>query len=243
VSLVHWLEQAQSDVPPGDDWLSSNELVRQEGFRFLKRRSEWRMGRWTAKRAVAACLGMSDSDETLRTIEVRAAPDGAPEVILANKPSSVTISLSHRAGFALCAVSLSGGLLGCDLEVIEPRGDTFVSDYFTAGEQAQVSAATLDARSQIIALLWSGKESALKALRVGLRVDTRDLTVGFDQGLAQQEPTNWSPLHAVYHRDRVFHGWWSQSGILLRTLIVDPQPECLLRLDVAPRCILQNATN
>jgi 4'-phosphopantetheinyl transferase len=235
MSVVHWLEQAQVDVPSCDDWLSANELVRQQGFRFMKRRSDWRLGRWTAKRAVAACLSMSDHHETLQTVEVRAARDGAPEVILANKPSPLTISLSHRASFALCAVSLSGALLGCDLEVIEPRSDAFVSDYFTAGEQALVAEASEHARATILALLWSGKESTLKALRTGLRVDTRDLTVGFDQDSAQQVLTNWSPLHAIYHRARVLHGWWSQSGILVRTLVVDPRPEGLHQLDVAPR--------
>ncbi len=35
----------------------------------------------------------------------------------------------------------SGVELGCDLEVIEPRSEAFLSDYFTAEEQALVARA------------------------------------------------------------------------------------------------------
>ena len=63
--------------------------------------------------------------------------------------------------------------LGCDLEVIEPRSEEFVADYFTTEEQKMVSQAPIADRSKLLALLWSAKESALKALREGLRFDTR----------------------------------------------------------------------
>ena len=50
---------------------------------------------------------------------------------------------------------------------IEPRSDAFVADYFTIEEQALVARASAADRDRILALLWSGKESALKALREG----------------------------------------------------------------------------
>ena len=55
-----------------------------------------------------------------------------------NRPQ-VTISLSHRSGAAICAVAPAGVDLGCDLEVIEPRSEAFVADYFTVDEQALVA--------------------------------------------------------------------------------------------------------
>ena len=36
------------------------------------------------------------------------------------------ISLSHRAGRAICCVSTSIAALGCDLELIEPRSSGFI---------------------------------------------------------------------------------------------------------------------
>lgn len=98
-------------------------------------------------------------------VEIRAAPDGAPQVLLGGRPARLAVSLSHRAGLALCAVAPAATALGCDLEVVEPRGDAFVADYLTAAERALVERAGPADRALAVALVWSAKESALKALR------------------------------------------------------------------------------
>src|SRR5271157_5582736 len=174
---VYWLEQAEADVPAENDWLSASEAARLNAMRFAKRRADWRLGRWAAKRAVAAYLDVPGHRQALANIEVHAAPSGAPEVFILNTAAPATISLSHRDGTALCAVAPSGAALGCDLEIIEPRSDAFVADYFTAEEQALVARVSLEDRPRLLALLWSAKESALKALHEGLRLDTRSVVV------------------------------------------------------------------
>ena len=113
----------------------------------------------------------------LREIEIRPASSGAPEVFIANEPAAVTVSISHRSGAAICAVAMTGVELGCDQEVIEARSEAFVADYFTESEQALVARVCEAERSRLVTLLWSAKESALKALREGLRLDTRSVTV------------------------------------------------------------------
>ena len=50
---LYWLEQTYADVPAENDWLSANEAVRLNTMRFARRRSDWRLGRWTAKNALA----------------------------------------------------------------------------------------------------------------------------------------------------------------------------------------------
>ena len=177
---VYWLELRQADVPDGNDWLSAGELARLDAMRFPKRRADWRLGRWTAKRALSAYLKASgDLPPPLADMEVRAAASGAPEAFLAAKPAGVIISLSHRNGTALCTITPSAAQLGCDLELIEPRSEAFVADYFTGAEQALVAQSPAADRPQLLALLWSAKESALKALHEGLRLDTRSVTVSF----------------------------------------------------------------
>jgi 4'-phosphopantetheinyl transferase len=113
-------------------------------------------------------------------------------------------------------------MLGCDLELVEPRSDAFIADYFTAKEQALVAHAGAD-RFRLVALLWSAKESALKALRVGLRVDTRSVIVS--PGNLQPAGESWHPLWVYQVGGETFHGWWQSSGSLLRTLVGDPQPD------------------
>ena len=79
---VYWLEQTEADLPPGNDWLSSDESLQLDRLRFAKRRADWRLGRWTAKRAMALCLGISERPEALAKIQICATPSGAPEVVL-----------------------------------------------------------------------------------------------------------------------------------------------------------------
>jgi 4'-phosphopantetheinyl transferase len=227
---VYWLEQTEADVPPENDWLSASEATLLNGMRFAKRRGDWRLGRWTAKRALASLWKSPASPLALAEIEIRPAPGGAPEVVLSKSPVAVSISLSHRGGSAMCAVSLSGGMLGCDLEIIEPRTEAFVADYFVSEERELIASARVPERFQLVALLWSGKESALKALRTGLRLDTRSVVV-----MPLEDSLNvngWSPLQVRCSEGGVFDGWWQRANNVLRTLVADPPPPPPILLEI-----------
>src|ERR1017187_9715151 len=102
---VYWLEQTEGDVPLANDWLSARETICFNGLRFAKRRADWRLGRWTAKHAIASYLNLPDNSHDLAKIEIRPALSGAPEAFVANAPAPVTISISHRNGTALCAIA------------------------------------------------------------------------------------------------------------------------------------------
>lgn len=240
---VYWLEQTETEVPAANDWLSANEAACLRRLRFAKRRADWRLGRWTAKRALAIHLGLPGDPQSLAHLEIRPAPSGAPEAFLAGRPAGVAISLSHRAGTALCSIAPSGTALGCDLEMIEPRSDAFLADYFTSEEQGLVARAPAADRSWLSAVLWSGKESALKALQAGLRLDTRCVTVSLDDALPRSgedqgrpmvhrvstlppsiDRTIWIPIQVRCAEGQVFHGWWRQVGFLVRTLVANPSP-------------------
>lgn len=251
---VYWLEQTQGDVPAENDWLSPIEAVQLDSLRFAKRRADWRLGRWTAKRALAVYLDVRGQPKAIADIEVRPAPSGVPEVFFPNKPAAVTISLSHSSGTAICAVAPLGTALGCDLETIEPRSDAFVSDYFTTEEQALISRASAADRFRLLTLLWSAKESALKALGAGLRLDTRCVIVSpFDQlrrrgeeGGSEEDPAFalppaegipcWHPLRVRYTGDQVFYGWWRQTGNLLCTLVAAPPPAPPILIEIPTYC-------
>jgi 4'-phosphopantetheinyl transferase len=249
---VYWLERSAADLPAQSDWLSASDRTRLDGMRFAKRRDDWRLGRWTAKLAVAAYLKLPTDFQALAEIEVLPAPSGAPEVFFANQPAEVTISLSHRDGTAICAIAGSGVSLGCDLEIVEPRSDAFVTDYFTPEEQALVARAHPADRFLLLALLWSAKESALKALRAGLRLDTRSVVVNLVDGfqfpskdlprsredscdsalIVQPACGVWRPLHVRFSADQLFQGWWQHEQNLLRTLVATPSPSQPISLNL-----------
>jgi 4'-phosphopantetheinyl transferase len=243
---LYWLEQAEADVPAVNTWFSARELVFLNNLRFPRRHADWRLGRWTAKCALADYLHLPRVPKVLAGIELRPSESGAPEVFFADQSSAIPISLSHRVGLAACAVAATHGAhgaLGCDLEMIEPRSDAFMADYFTTEEQALVARASALDRSRLLALLWSAKESALKALRAGLRLDTRSVIVTLGGGLSAEaggrddsikdcdlrdesrsNHNDWHPLQVCCKEGQVFQGWWRQEGNLVRTVVAAPPP-------------------
>jgi phosphopantetheinyl transferase len=231
---TYWLEQTEADLPAHDDWLSADEAVALSRMRFAKRRGDWRLGRWTAKRAAAAYLDLNGDPHALREIEVRPAPSGAPELFLANRPAAVTISISHCAGIAVCAIARSGAQLGCDLEVIEPRGSNFIADYFTSEEQELIAREPEQDWPWLVTLLWSAKESTLKALHEGLRLDTRSVAVTFHTRTGHEpflELNRWQPLQVCNAGGGIFHGWWQSTHQIVRTLVGAPAPAPPVFLD------------
>jgi 4'-phosphopantetheinyl transferase len=214
---VYWLEQHEADLPAENDWLGSNELARLSTLRFPKRRADWLLGRWTAKLAVSAYLEMCSQREALRAIEIRPAESGAPLVFIDNQPAAISISISHCHGVAFCAVGPPNTKLGCDLELIEEHSEAFVLDYFTQEEQHAIRATFGEERQRIVSLMWSAKESALKALSVGLRTDTRSVAVCL--GDKSAAGVSWSALRVHVNDGRTFEGWWNQSGRLIRTIV------------------------
>jgi 4'-phosphopantetheinyl transferase len=219
---VYWLEQKQADVPPDDEWLSPFETSCLSQMSVHKRREDWRLGRWTAKRALVASVGLPAISRVLAEIEIRAGQSGAPEVFINGHPGEVTISLSHRAGIGCCSIAPAGVALGCDLELIEPHSDAFIADYFTSEEQALIAAASGADRFRVVALLWSAKESALKALHVGLRLDTRCVSV---EKTDSPDLYGWSPMRVRHGGGASFEGWWRRIGQMMCTVIAEPAVE------------------
>ena len=126
-----------AEVPRGLDWLGPAERQHLATLRWAKRRSDWLLGRWTAKQTVVRAPELRLDIQDLAELEVLPTPAGAPQTLLAGEPLPVAISLSHRAGAALCVVAKTGSL-GCDLEWLEDRSEAFVEDYFTPSERTLI---------------------------------------------------------------------------------------------------------
>jgi 4'-phosphopantetheinyl transferase len=164
------------------------EAAQLAGLRVVKRRREWLLGRWTAKHLVRMYLAHQGEQAlpALATVVIRADADGAPYVALASSAFGsadglvrlpLSLSISHSGDRAFCALADEARMtVGADIERIEPRQAGFVAQFFTPSEQAAVVQAAADRRETIITAIWSAKEAVLKALRLGLRVDTRRLS-------------------------------------------------------------------
>ncbi len=224
------LQQASRDAPAEDDWLAASELAVLARLAVPKRRDEWRLGRWTSKLALsssgaAPLRGFSPGApgrgcRAWSRLAVTSAGDGAPEAFLDGEPLPIGLSITHRAGLAACLVGPAGAQVGCDIELIEPRDEWFVHDYFTPGERSAVVSSGGIARALTTTIIWSAKESALKALRTGLSTDTREVDVRL---LPWPEQMGWRGF-VVRRRDRprLLSGWWGTDGRTVVTAVIWP---------------------
>ncbi|MGB1586419.1 MAG: SDR family NAD(P)-dependent oxidoreductase, partial [Thermoplasmatota archaeon] len=145
-------------VPTGehhDGWFTADELATE--FAAGKRLVEWRAGRLAAK---AAAMQMDDSLAP-RDVTVVNEDGGKPILHIRGAPVDVCLSLTHRDGLAIAAISQEP--LGIDLEVVEERPQTWLHESFNEAEQP------LAASAMGATCLWAAKEAAFKRIGDGLK--------------------------------------------------------------------------
>ena len=151
-------------------------------------------------------------------IEILAAPDGAPEVWVSGERAAVSLSLSHRAGRALAVVAPAPAVVGCDLEVVEPRSGAFVREWLSAPEQALVAGLADVARDRTVNGLWTAKEAVAKVRREGLRLDVRHAVVD-----ASPPGPGWRPLRVRWEGCSTA-GWWREEPGWVMAVAGEPAP-------------------
>lgn len=201
-----------ADVPPHDDWLTAAERAVLQRLRLEKRRLDWRLGRWCAKRALHAWSALP-----LASIEVLADPDGAP--IARGATPMPVLSISHRGGRGLAATADPLLRLGCDVELVEPRSERFIRDFLTADESAHVLAAHGAEQDLLANLCWAAKECVVKALRTGLRADTRSVHVKLPPHGVDGE--DWLPIEAESASGGRFTGCWRLVDGCVEVVLAD----------------------
>ena len=105
--------------------------------------------------------------------------------------------------------------VGCDVELVEPRRTSFVDTFFTEAERERVQRAAAEYRDLLVTMIWSAKESTLKALRTGLRVDTRSVEV-IDDGKGHGQA--WDVARTVYGNTDEFSCLWRLDGDFVLTI-------------------------
>jgi phosphopantetheine--protein transferase-like protein len=167
-------------------------------FQNPKRTWEWLAGRVVAKRAVSLFV-KSKVGQRMRLSDIIINNDqsGKPYCNL----KGVIISISHKDEVAIAAVADNSEVagIGIDIEEIQPRMRSMWEQFFTENEQElamRLASEQGKEQSTYFSHFWAVKESVLKALGVGLSVDTR-----------QVEIVSLSPegnIHLSFHRLDIF---------------------------------------
>jgi 4'-phosphopantetheinyl transferase len=206
--------------------LTPREQLVEAGLALAKRRDDWRLGRWLAKRAVVASLAGRRHGIQPFDVEVAARSDGAPEARVpaaAGDAIPLSISISHSEGVGLAVAAIGDVAVGCDVERIARRSERFVRDYFTTEEREALGFTPPPLRSTAVTLIWSTKEAALKVLKQGLRADTRSVVVELP-GLLQthgQRAGRWSTIQVRILGDRRLEGYWLADDDFVWTIVGD----------------------
>jgi 4'-phosphopantetheinyl transferase len=241
---VFWLidEQIRTDTgkspvlgePPA--FLHPAERPALAKMRAPKRQAEWLHGRFAAKTLLLACHP-DCQDRSLVEILIAHSAGGAPYAVLVDDPNGSgprlagCLSISHSGLLAAAALALETGLqVGIDIEKVEPRPLGFFESYFTSAEADAIRGCAPALQAGAITLVWSAKESALKALGKGLSLDTRRIEIRPD-GFSETEAAGATrdPSAQAWRRFEVgggaaaglnWQGWWQPYRDYLLTLAV-----------------------
>lgn len=214
---LYYLTQRQADLPCDERWLTGQEASVLNGFKYPKRRSDWLLGRWTAKSALLRFAAAPD--RTMTDWRIAADADGAPAVWLDGRRANIPISLSHSGDQAICVLADESSRFGCDLERVETRSRSFGETFFTSSELTLLDRVPAGDRACLVTLVWSAKESTLKALRTGLKADTRRIRLRTSPGCKSH---SWQDFETEDTQDgRTFHGWWCKREGMVITVVSD----------------------
>ena len=196
--VIYWcfsrycVAQLQEYTENPGRYLSAEELNEYRRFVIPKRKMEWLASRILIKRlvidSVKPTLYLSP-----RSINIRKRSSGVPYVELARIGKIGWLSMSHSHNGVLIAFSSNErNPFGVDLEYVEERLPQFIADFFTESESRWVNTSQEEEKKYLVNLIWSAKETYLKAIGKGLQLDTRRVEIkGVDSRCAE---TEWCDL-------------------------------------------------
>ncbi|MFO8100125.1 MAG: 4'-phosphopantetheinyl transferase superfamily protein [Salinibacter sp.] len=155
-------------APRWQGWLSEEEHDRWRGFGSDRRRCAFLAGRAVARRLLASRMGLVPADVPLRRAE-----DEAVDVV----GTDWHVSIAHSGDRALAAAARHR--VGSDLERVISR-DPAVARFLLRPDERDLLEALPYDRNRTLLLLWTLKESVLKARRTGFRTSPKAVHLSVD---------------------------------------------------------------
>lgn len=239
--MIHWLIQSTEAHPdlvrgvPPAGLLSEVEWARFEQLATEKRKRDWLCGRWTAK-LLLQNLYREKTGYTIPLDNFSISNNAAGVPLITGHwllRTGYSLSISHSNQYAFCvAVEEPNCPIGADMEIVTPRVDGFVEDYFTEAERERGAWCVVYKNEKthhaphtiLINATWSAKEAVLKALHLGLSVDTRVVECLIEPFI--EPPTEWTPFTIRCDNSRlprpapILHGWWQVKEDFVLTVAV-----------------------
>ncbi|MGR9347936.1 4'-phosphopantetheinyl transferase family protein (plasmid) [Rhizobium leguminosarum] len=176
--------------------LSSDERDRAVTYRFERDRASFIAGRYLLRQLLSLQTGISPS-------KVPLSPDRHSKLRLEGRDRP-QFSLANADGLVAVAVASGCDYVGIDCERVDAEiEEAAVDSYCSADERRWLAELPARERARGAIALWTLKESHLKALGVGLRVDPRNVAFSWKDGI---------PVITGGDRDRRWHHRLVESG-------------------------------
>ncbi|AXA42375.1 4'-phosphopantetheinyl transferase family protein [Rhizobium leguminosarum] len=176
--------------------LSSDERDRAATYRFERDRASFIAGRYLLRQLLSLQTGISPS-------KVPLSPDRHGKLRLEGRDRP-QFSLANADGLVAVAVASGCDHVGIDCERVDAEiEETAVDSYCSADERRWLAELPARESARGAIALWTLKESHLKALGVGLRVDPRNVAFSWKDGI---------PVITGGDRDRRWHHRLVESG-------------------------------
>jgi 4'-phosphopantetheinyl transferase len=154
-------------------WLSDDERVRADRFRFEKDRSRFIVGRGILRQLLASYL-----DEEPQTIQFDYGEFGKPALL--SDASDLCFNLSHANEMAVYVIS-RGRKVGIDIEYIQPvpEMEQIARQFFSAKESDLLGNLRATQKLEAFFNCWTRKEAYIKAKGEGLSMPLHQFDVAF----------------------------------------------------------------
>lgn len=143
--MTHWLLVRDAYDP---SFFDADELAAAKAFRLPKRREEWLLSRFAAKR-LALQLGVASDPREIRVER--------PVLFVRERPTSWFVSLSHSAPYAAAALAQSP--VGIDIQAIRELSESAAHLFLSDEEAAAMRRCAIAHR---VLHFWCAKEAAWK---------------------------------------------------------------------------------
>jgi phosphopantetheinyl transferase len=237
--VVYDSQATPMDLPAGARWVSGAPLVAEPG-----RRLGYPVPRVSGMR-LPISLSISHSHEmalcALYAVGGRWQVAGGRWQVAGGTLPQRQVSGASWQDQAISTGFPSGGLVqvGVDIEGVEPRSDSFVQAYFAAEEIHWIGQALDDQQALLGTITWSAKEAVLKALQLGLTVETQrviclpaagmelsaspelgwnEVYVQCDPALLPEAMRRAGRLPLANNFDWQIRGWWRRADHFVLTL-------------------------
>jgi 4'-phosphopantetheinyl transferase len=158
--------------------LSDQERAQQQRFLPPAKRQEYLVTRILVRSVLGEVLGVAP-----QALQFVSNEWGRPALVTALSHSPLYFNVSHTEGLIVCLVSTEGEV-GVDTESFARAPDllTLAPDVFSAKELSDLAALPVQDQAQRAVVLWTLKESYIKARGMGLSIPLDKFSFRFESG-------------------------------------------------------------